>query len=166
VIENFSNSNQDRVIKFQTEFCKQFDKVILLDRKNEIEHWKSYQNLINKINLNETSTTNKDYRPDSIITFSNTIFKPWYEEELTQKLTDKLIRLGWQERFQMEKTWMKELSEKMNIPITYYEDLYGEDRMYSFDIINKWGLDLDPFILNDYLNPKYKLKQTGKKPII
>jgi len=66
----------------------------------------------------------------------------------------------------MEKDWIAELSNELNIPITHYEDLYGEDRIHSFEIINNWELDLDPFKLNEYLHPKYKLKQPGKKPII
>ena len=41
------------------------------------------------------------------------------------------------------KSEIQSLSKLIDIPITYYEDLYGEDRMESFEIINKWDLDLD-----------------------
>jgi len=45
--------------------------------------------------------------------------------------------------------------------------LYGEDRLKSFDIINKWNIEnIDPFELNEYLNPKNKLKKGDKKSII
>ncbi len=145
---------KDRVIMFQKEFCKKFDKVILLDRANDTEHWKSYQNLIQKLEIKKQFPGN------------NPVFSNWYDEEITQEITDKLVELGWRRRFDMEKDWIAELSNKLNIPITHYEDLYGEDRIHSFEIINKWELDLDPFKLNEYLHPKYKLKQPGKKPII
>ena len=55
------------------------------------------------------------------------------------------------------------ISEELNIPITYYEKLYGEDRMESFEVINKWELDLDPFQLNEYLHPSNRYRQFGDR---
>ena len=37
-----------------------------------------------------------------------------------------------------------------------------EDRIQSLEVITKWGLDLDSNTLNEYLNPKHKLKQINK----
>ena len=42
-----------------------------------------------------------------------------------------------------------------------------QDRMESFNIINKWDIDdIDPFELNEYLHPKNKLKKSDKKSMI
>ena len=108
--------------------------------------------------------------PEELIDTSQ---KKWYEEDLTESVIAKTLqsfknRTGYEAKdvFEKEKKQINVLSEQLNIPITYYEDLYGEDRLDSFEIINKWDLDLDPFELNDYLHPKYRLKQPGKKPII
>ena len=63
------------------------------------------------------------------------------------------------------KSEIQSLSKLIDIPITYYEDLYGEDRMESFEIINKWDLDLDPFQLNEYLHPSNRYRITKKSTI-
>ena len=70
-----------------------------------------------------------------------------YEQQLDDKLKEqKKIIVG--------------ISEKLNIPITYYEKLYGEDRMEAFEIINKWNLeDIDPFDLLDFLDPSKKYRR-------
>ena len=69
-------------------------------------------------------------------------------------------------KFDQHHESIKVISEQLNIPITYYEDLYGEDRIESFEIINKWELDLDPFELNDYLHPRSKYRQYGNRNVI
>ena len=159
----------DYFIEFQKIFTKQFDRVILLDRKNEIEHFRSYINLIQHIN----NGWKKRFRINDKEELIDTSQKKWYEEDLTESVIAKTLqsfknRTGYEAKdvIEKEKKQINVLSEQLNIPITYYEDLYGEDRLDSFEIINKWDLDLDPFELNDYLHPKYRLKQPGKKPII
>ena len=37
----------------------------------------------------------------------------------------------------LQKEQLKEISKDIDISITWYEDLYGQDRMESFNIINK-----------------------------
>ena len=86
--------------------------------------------------------------------------KHWLSDSITeedfkwayeQKLDDKLKE---------QKKIIAGISEELNIPITYYEKLYGEDRMEAFEIINKWGLeDIDPFDLLDFLDPSKKYKR-------
>jgi len=54
------------------------------------------------------------------------------------------------------------LSKKLNIDITWYEDLFGNDRKKSLDIIKSWNLDLDSNQLNEDLHPKNKYLITSK----
>ena len=51
---------------------------------------------------------------------------------------------------------LNKLSEDLNIPIDYYEDVYKNKRLSNKDI----NLELE------YLNPKYKLRQLKLKTII
>jgi|TARA_B100000287_G_C20505718_1_gene730994 hypothetical protein len=131
---------------FQLENIPTFDKTILLDRKNELEHWKSYLNLLKKYHKDPKTT--------------HTI---WYEDDITSDWDRKMRNDGFYEVFKLQKETIKKLSNEFNIPITYYEDLFGEDRMYSFETINKWDLDIDPFNVNEYLDPSKRYKQTGKR---
>ena len=66
-------------------------------------------------------------------------------------------------RTKRRKKIIKGISDRLGIPITYYEKLYSEDRMEAFEIINKWDLeDIDPFELLDYLDPNKKYRREGK----
>ena len=51
---------------------------------------------------------------------------------------------------------LNKLSEDLNIPIDYYEDVYKNKTLSNKDI----NLELE------YLNPKYKLRQVNPKTII
>jgi len=64
------------------------------------------------------------------------------------------------------KTKIQTLSTLLSIPITYYEDLYGEDRELSLNIIKSWKLDIDEERLNDTLNPLNRYRLFQKKSII
>ena len=52
------------------------------------------------------------------------------------------------------------LSTTIDKKITWYEDLYGEDRIKSLDVIKSWNLSIDENQLNIDLNPKYKKKKS------
>ena len=43
-------------------------------------------------------------------------------------------------------------------PITLYENLFSDDIMEQFEIVNTLGLDLDSFELQSYLDPNKKDK--------
>ena len=141
-------------ISFYKEFCKKFDKTILLDRNSFQEHWISNINLHykNKLkeNLNLTTWPSHDV---------------WYKDEITSEIENEVINEGWFEFFKNEKKLIKILSEELNIKITLYENLYGNDRSISMDIINNWNINVDSKKLNEYLNPKYKYMRDTKKPI-
>ena len=67
-----------------------------------------------------------------------------------------------------EKNIIREVSEKLNIEISFYEDLYGTDRNKSLEIIKSWDIPgLDNEKLNEYLHPRKKLrKEIGNKNLI
>ena len=48
------------------------------------------------------------------------------------------------------------VSKKLDIDITWYEDLYGEDRNKSLEIIKSWNLDINEELLNEDLHPRNK----------
>lgn len=141
-------------ISFYKEFCKKFDKTILLDRNLFQEHWISNINLHykNKLkeNLNLTTWPSHDV---------------WYKDEITSEIENEVINEGWFEFFKKEKKLIKILSEELNIKITLYEKLYGNDRNVSMNIINSWNINVDSKKLNEYLNPKYKYMRDTKKLI-
>ncbi len=61
------------------------------------------------------------------------------------------------------KKLLKELSTILNIPITWYEDLYGEDRIKSLGIIQDWGIsNIDSNLLNENLDPQFRYRQFGE----
>jgi len=136
-------------IEFIKEFIKEFDKVILLDRKNLIEHEESFIHLHWRMARNEK--VHQSWTSDLI---PETFKKQHYDEFRHTHL-------------HLQKEQLKQISEYTKIPVTWYEDLYTEDRFESFEIINKWGLkDIDSFELNEYLHPKNKLKKSSKKSMI
>ena len=128
-------------LDFIVSVYRDYDKVILLNRRNEKEHFESYVNLIIK---------NKNPIKNST--------RPWYYEDITDKL--HLFDLN---EIIPYRNVIDELSNKLSIPITYYEDLYGNDRLKSLEIIKKWKLDIDNGELNERLNPKFRYRQSKNK---
>ena len=128
---------------FITSIYKDYDMVILLSRRNEKEHFESYVNL-------RISNKNKD-NP----------FQPWFFEDIENKLSTVDIN-----DIIFYKNQMNMISTKLSIPMIYYEDLYGDDRNKSLEIIKSWKLDIDNGKLNEILNPKFRYRQLKNKDII
>ena len=129
------------LLEFQLDFAKQFDYIILLDRKNLEEHKESFLHLYYRIDTSQP--TMQKWTIDSIP-------KKYKEDfEIDNRYYD----------LELQKEQIKKLSELLNIPITYYEDLYGNDRNKSFDIINSWNIPIDVTKLNKDLDPIHKLRQ-------
>ena len=150
-------------IDFGVEFCSHFDKVILLDRLIWESHWESFINLHrllrNKWEYNtsigmDIHTSHQDKFNPHGHWIPNSLTNKDYEWAYEQKLDDKLKE---------QKKIIAGIGEELNIPITYYEKLYGENRMEAFEIINKWNLeDIDPFELLDFLDPSKKYRRESK----
>ena len=128
---------------FITSIYKDYDMVILLSRRNEKEHFESYVNL-------RIRNKNKD-NP----------FQPWFFEDIENKLSTVLLN-----EITLYRTIINMISTKLSIPMIYYEDLYGNDRNKSLEIIKSWKLDIDNSKLNEILNPKFRYRQLKNKDII
>ena len=86
-------------VEFYTEFSSIFDKVILLSRKNLVECAESFSYLM--WNMGKGFDYNQPYV---------------YEKTPNYESVYKTI-CKWEE-------WLKQLSVKIKVPISYYEDLY------------------------------------------
>jgi len=122
----------------QYDFTKYFDKVILLDRKDTIEHLESYIHVLYKLDKKES------------------VHSKWQKNDVPKEWTENIIKENKHNQFYIMKSEILLLSKKLNIDITWYEDLFGNDRKRSLDIIKSWNLDLDSNQLNEDLHPKNK----------
>jgi len=139
---------------FIVEFVKNFDKVLWIDRKNLDEHFLSIINLTYKVN-NQLNEAVKPW------------YKKWHISEIPPKVIDDFEKSGLREKLIRDKEILHETIKKLEGSIIWYEDLYGEDRNKSLEIINSWGIDnIDSKELNEYLHPSKRLKQTIEKQII
>ena len=143
----FPHINPTIYFQHQLDFTKYFDKIILLDRKNLTEHLNSFINLSYKIE-NKSSVNTK-----------------WQESEIPKSYIQKFITNNSHTHLYLMKSELLLLSKKLKIDITWYEDLYGEDRNKSLSIIKSWNLDIDEELLNKDLHPRFKYLD-NKKNII
>ena len=140
---------------FIVELSKQFDKVILLDRRDNNEHYTSMLNLDYKLYLSRE--LGEDTHP----------FKKWREEEIPPMFAIGYKAAGGEDRLLSLKTELNELANKLSTDVDYYEDLYGEDKIMADHTIKEWEIDnIDAQKLLKYLDPSKKLKQTSKKSTI
>jgi len=152
VKHTISDEPHEKYVKFKSnihlliDYVKYFDKVILLDRKISQEHLESFLSL--KYTQEQKVSSHSRWELSTIPT-------EWIDNHM----------LEYKKELDILKSEIESLSKIIDIPITYYEDLYGEDRIHSFEIINKWELDLDPFQLNEYLHPSNRYRITKKSTI-
>ena len=119
-----------------------YDKIILLNRKNLQEHFESFINL--RVRLNKKN-----------------VHGHWYIDDIEKHKKNFDL-----EKFIPYRNIIDEISNELNIPIVYYEDLYGEDRRKSLEIIKSWNLGIENNKLNELLHPKFKYKKSDKRNII
>lgn len=97
-----------------------FDKILILDRRNEVEHIEAVINL-NRKRINQT------------------VFDTWaYNDEFKNSITDdEWNRL---KHHTLEcKRWLNKISDTFDIPIIYYEDVY-----YDSENVDLQGLEFKP----------------------
>jgi hypothetical protein len=136
------------ITNFHQILAKDFDKVICLDRLNTKEHEKSHINLLWKMQ-NKQLVTNT-----------------WQIDEIPQQFIDEYYRDNQHHILREQKEQLKLSSDVLKVPITWYEDLYSDNRTLSFATISKLGLDLDSFSLNETLHPAKKYRQFNARNII
>ena len=112
-----------------------FDTILILDRKNTNEYIESI------INLNRKSNTEDG-------------FKEWvYDSNFKNSITpDEWNK--WSSWTMTCKNWLKSISNKFNIPIIQYEDLY-----YNPKSVDLGGLEFNPYL-------RMKLRKNSSNSII
>ena len=135
------------VTNFHQKLAADFDKVILLDRLNNVEHEKSFLNLHWKMQ-NKKSVKEK-----------------WSFDDIPKEFISGFYDDNRHHQLREQKEQLKLTSEVLNIPITWYEDLYGENRLLSFVAIKKLGLtNINSSALNQHLEPTRRYRQfNGEK---
>ena len=130
-----------RTNDFYIDYVKNFDVVILLFRNNAKE---TIESLASMWKLNNYNRWHDAWRIDSNLIIPEIVF-------------DSILK---------QQQQIKELSIRMELPITYYEDLYSGD-------INKFTKTLETIKLTHHIeelfphfNPKNRLRQFGKKTLI
>jgi len=140
VIKTFIDQTPDGTnpIEFYTSFVKEFDKVILVSRKNIIEAVESYSYHIQ-------NSTKEGW------------VKPYYYDDNTN--IDKYY--DW---FLSMETQIIELSKNLDIEIDWYEDIFSGDVNTLTKFLKKHQLNVNLDIFMKFINPKNRYRQF--KPII
>ena len=125
-----------RGIKYYEDLIEQFDKTILLSRRNLKEQSEAFWALYM---LNES-------QPD----------RKWSEKDLPKNLHENEFFISRFEKLKKRKAFLKILSEKTNLQINYYEDVFKDKTLLEKDV----KLDLK------YLGPQYKLRTKGESTIL
>jgi len=128
----------EKLLKFYSEVKLDFDRIILLGRKDLNELIRSYtyfreKELLHKVNWHDSYTL-----LDSV-----KLPVKKYEEEI----------------YRMDNR-LKILSEILNIKIDWYEDLYSGDINNVKRFLTKHDIDLDIEKFYEYLNPKNRQRVT------
>ena len=143
--KEYSNDNWE---EFILEFIKEFDKIIWLDRKDTEDHFLSKCHLIWR-----------------------TIYKSnphgWLQRYHISDIPIDFIQnyehIGGKHQLIQHKEMLNNVVTKFNFNITWYEDLYGEDRNKSLEIIKSWNIpNLNYDELNKQLHPSNRLRQKEK----
>ena len=134
----FSFSNlylPQKLNKFYNIFFPHFDNVILLTRKNEINTAKSWAHVFQNKLIGEDA--HKSYLPTPSSSYLEYI-------PLVRNYNDLIYNI----------------SINYNIPITYYEDIFTEDKNKIQNFLDLNGIKLDnPTNFYKILNPKNRYKQ-------
>lgn len=138
VVKTMSDQKPKNVIDildFYTEYVKRYNKVILLSRKDK---QLVYESMLHRLTY-----------------FSN---GNWHTPYVYQELPEnKEVR----DKVETQHNLIESLSNILNIPITWYEDLYSGKGELVESVINKWKIDSVNYENTDeYLNPKNKYRKT------
>ena len=121
------------IVDFYLHCIELFDYVIILNRKDRIALAESYAR---QMQFGEVGSWHVNYKIED-----------------TSVLNLELDKIN---------TWcdnINELSNKSNIPVTWYEDLYSGDDHKIKGILIKWGFDIDFDLFKSSVDPKNKYRQ-------
>lgn len=139
IVDHIPNGIDKTYIEICKEMSEQFDKVIILDRRNIEQHLLSIINLWYRLEVS-----------------GEHIHSRWYHDELPKDFINQFIQANKHQDLYNQKSKIQRISKILNVDISWYEDLYGEDRNKSLDIIKSWNLNINEELLNEDLHPKWK----------
>lgn len=120
---------------FFCNYYKEFDKVILLGRKDLDAITESFIQGIDTGNFHNPYTIPKGKK-----------FKNFKEHRQSAEYwVDTIIKF----------------SQKTNIPITWYEDVYSGEERLIIETTKNWNLDIDLKLLYPFIDPKHKYRKTN-----
>jgi len=82
----------------------------------------------------------------------------WHEN---YKVNDIEIVKEYYYNFNAMRLNIEKLSKEINIPITWYEDLYSGNKNLVLDTIKLWNLRLEYKYLKEFIDPIKKYRKTG-----
>ena len=129
------------------DITEHFDRTILLDRSDNKEHLESFISL--------------KYRYET----GQLEHSKWHSSMIPQSWRKKFIIQNDHQHLYDMKADIQKLSILLNTEITCYEELYGEDRNKSLEIIKSWNLNIDAELLNEDLHPRNKQRYYKKSTI-
>lgn len=136
IIDQIPRGNTD-VLDFYTNFVNEFDKVILLSRKNKQQ---VYESILHRVTY-----------------FAN---KNWHTPYVYEELPENSIVREWVER---QSNLLESLSKILNIPINWYENIYSGNKELVELEIKEWKIDsINYENSKEYLNPKNKHRRERK----
>lgn len=146
-IVRFSPIQQE--YSFVESIIKKFDFCILLDRKNKQEQYESFLWMVYCLShSNNRLLLHSSYDLDSIP-------KLIKENPLNEDKWKNILSLSNQ---------MHTLSDRLNIPILYYEDLFYSNK--GFELLSESIPFLDIYKLKEYFSSTSKLRTTKIKSVI
>ena len=140
------------------------DRTILISRKDFKEHLTSYTNLMYRV-YRHRQFFKKTGIFDSSLKLP--VHSEWREEDIPKWFLNlKEQKINNKEDLINNRDLLFKLSTSIDKKITWYEDLFGEDREKSLEIIKSWDLGINENKLNIDLNPMHKKKKPNRTALI
>ena len=117
-------------IEFYNDITKYFDKTIILTRRNLLDMAMSFEK------AKEIGHWHTEYV---------------VEDESKYNLDIKFHKFC--------QNLLEQVADTLNLPITWYEELYSGDRQLFEKEVNKWELDIDIDYFSKYFNPEDRLRK-------
>lgn len=128
-------------VNFYRTFVLNYDKVILLSRKQRKD-----------IAL---SVAHQSLRPKK--------YQEWHKPYFALPESKLTLNMGHINRICDS---IEKLSKLINVPITWYEDLYSGDHNKILESIEKWNIDISVEEIYKFVDPKNRYRKTDPKVII
>lgn len=133
----------DNCVNFYKTFVSNYDKVILLSRKGRKDI------ALSAAHQYARSRSHRSWQEPYIALPENTL-------DLNMDHANRACNS------------IERLSKSINVPITWYEDLYSGDHTKISDNIAKWNIDISVDDLYRFVDPRHRFRREikGKRPLL